>query len=217
MRKTLTAALVGLALQSLATGASAITSTLTFDGNICFDGVTGGLACSNYGLIDPAYGDIAGTVDVQYDRLLGSGGEPLSFWDTTYSDLINVAWGSNGDAAGTAEIFIKPDAGNTVTLKSLDLGSYNYTSRDTQLTILDGEGNILASSGAITILGSVHSHFDIDLASASGIRIQWGPSAYNVGIDNVVFEVSAVPEPQEYALLLAGLGLVGWAARRRSR
>ena len=27
--------------------------------------------------------------------------------------------------------------------------------------------------------------------------------------------VNAVPEPETYALMLAGLGVVGWAARRR--
>jgi hypothetical protein len=26
-----------------------------------------------------------------------------------------------------------------------------------------------------------------------------------------------IPEPETYALMLAGLGLVGWAARRRAR
>jgi hypothetical protein len=30
-------------------------------------------------------------------------------------------------------------------------------------------------------------------------------------------EVTPVPEPETYALMLAGLGLVGWAARRRTR
>ena len=36
-------------------------------------------------------------------------------------------------------------------------------------------------------------------------------------IDNVAINVSPVPEPHEWAMMLAGLGLVGWAARRRQR
>jgi choice-of-anchor C domain-containing protein len=38
-------------------------------------------------------------------------------------------------------------------------------------------------------------------------------SPYGVALDNV--SVSAVPEPETYALLLAGMGLVGAAARRK--
>ena len=29
--------------------------------------------------------------------------------------------------------------------------------------------------------------------------------------------ITAVPEPETYALMLAGLGVVGWASRRRAR
>lgn len=39
-----------------------------------------------------------------------------------------------------------------------------------------------------------------------------GPSTW---IDNATITVTAVPEPETYAMLLAGLGLVGAAARRR--
>ena len=35
-----------------------------------------------------------------------------------------------------------------------------------------------------------------------------------IGLDNVA--VAAVPEPHEWAMMLAGLGLVGWAARRKN-
>lgn len=38
---------------------------------------------------------------------------------------------------------------------------------------------------------------------------------YSVAIDNVVFEAVPVPEPSSHALLLAGLFLLAWAARRR--
>lgn len=39
-------------------------------------------------------------------------------------------------------------------------------------------------------------------------------SAYGVALDNI--SVTAVPEPETYAMLLAGLGLLGTFARRRS-
>jgi len=31
----------------------------------------------------------------------------------------------------------------------------------------------------------------------------------------IALEIAPVPEPEQYALLLAGLGLIGWSARRR--
>jgi len=41
-------------------------------------------------------------------------------------------------------------------------------------------------------------------------------SAYGQQVDNVTFGIAgAVPEPETYALMLAGLGMVGIAARRR--
>jgi hypothetical protein len=41
-------------------------------------------------------------------------------------------------------------------------------------------------------------------------------SAWGQQIDNVTFGVTAVPEPETYALMLAGLGLVGFAVRRQA-
>ncbi len=40
----------------------------------------------------------------------------------------------------------------------------------------------------------------------------------NIYIDNINFDqVTAVPEPETYAMLLAGLGLLGFMARRRTQ
>jgi hypothetical protein len=38
---------------------------------------------------------------------------------------------------------------------------------------------------------------------------------YNLSVDNI--SISAVPEPEQAAMLGAGLGLIGWMARRRKR
>jgi len=41
-------------------------------------------------------------------------------------------------------------------------------------------------------------------------------SIAQIGVDNSAF-VASVPEPETYAMLLAGLGLVGWVGRRRKQ
>lgn len=204
------AALITLGAACAALPASA--EVLTFDGNIC-----GGAACSDFGTIDKSYGDVAGVVDVQYLNLVGNTGfDQLRFWHNDYNDLTNVAWTDGGDQVSRAEIFIKPLNGGAVTLNSFDLGAYSHTQRNTSFSILDGDNNLLEDSGGNVLIGvgDVHNHFIFSgLSSASGIRIQWGPSAYNVGIDNIDFSVSAVPLPAP-AWLLGG-GLVALLARRR--
>ena len=43
------------------------------------------------------------------------------------------------------------------------------------------------------------------------------PRAFVFGANGVDLNVAAVPEPETYAMLLAGLGAMGWAARRKKR
>lgn len=45
-------------------------------------------------------------------------------------------------------------------------------------------------------------------SDAGGAGNHWGPA-----LDNVM--ITAIPEPEAYAMMLAGLGLMGWVARRR--
>ena len=54
-------------------------------------------------------------------------------------------------------------------------------------------------------------------ASATSVTLQFTYSGrYDMGLDDVRM-TAAVPEPETYALMLAGLGALGAVARRRKR
>ncbi len=62
------------------------------------------------------------------------------------------------------------------------------------------------------------SMFTPNLTFAGPLSIRFGYNDWSVGIDNINFDqVTAAPESETYAMLLARLGLVGFMARRRKR
>ena len=85
-----------------------------------------------------------------------------------------------------------------------------------EYTILDSSYNIIAGAGAI--FGPALSTKTFALAagdyfySVDGIKDTTGLSKYRISAS-----VTAVPEPETYALMLAGLGMVGFMASRRKQ
>lgn len=191
----------------VATTAPAV--VLDFSGDIC------GGPCAvdtSFVFIDNTYGDIPGQLDVVYAVNIIPN---LLYWTNDYSGLRDVAYGD----IGSAEIFLAPAPGFSVTLHSFQLGAF-LENRTSQVTVSDGLGNVLLSTGLITVPGATPLTFADTWTSSAGIEISFGPDAFNVGIDNITFDVVptgtvAVPLPGSLILLataLAGLGVL----RRRA-
>ncbi len=214
------AGLLGLSgLLGLAPAAQA--AILTFEGDaVCANDTAGNGAitsCGNYVHIAQSYGDVVGVIDVSYSAPRLTDSNSLRWWDNSYNTLYGVAWADSSDGDSKARIDLKPLNGQAVMLTHFDMGAYPNTTRGTTITISDLSGNVLMSyAGNIGQMGNMPNSFDGNWTSASGIRIEWQDSAFNVGIDNITYQMtSAVPEPETYAMLMAGLAAVGWMARRR--
>ena len=114
--------------------------------------------------------------------------------------------------------FLRADISGGTSSVSVDLGDYNA---DSDLLFLD----VYDSSNAL--LG--HTEFFIDGAftgmqtlslSTPGISYAIFGATGGVGGSSVFadnFTITAIPEPETYAMLLAGLGLLGFTARRRKQ
>jgi hypothetical protein len=85
-----------------------------------------------------------------------------------------------------------------------------------------GEGIELQPAGTTVFSGAGARSISLDVALLSGPNqlsfnyggMQgFGDEAW--GLDNVNLQANVVPEPETYAMLLAGLGLLGFMARRR--
>ena len=167
--------------------------------------------------LNQAYGDVTDVVDVTYTDV-NIPTRSLLWWDTNFNNLYGVAYSSGSDGDSWARIDLEPGSGPQVTLDSLRLGAYSNQTRATNVVIYAiGEPTPLYTYAGNVGNGSIDSTlFDLDLTSASGIRIEWSDSAANVGIDQIHFTVTPVPEPGAAALAAAAASALGALARRRS-
>jgi hypothetical protein len=194
--------------------AQAFTNTLTFSG----------LGLTDGNVIPQSYGDVPGVVDINYRSVqsIGSNSEvvpDLYYWGTQYSDLTDVAYGGTGF---TGEVAILPATGYEVKLLSFVLGAWPNADRESQAAIYNGTlSSQLETYGAFTVSGVTASSFAPNLLSSNGLRIQWGPDSFNVGIDNISYEVTPIEAPSTAVpgpLPLLGVGAAfGFSRRLRKR
>jgi hypothetical protein len=196
------------------------TAVLDFSGDICAAASTGVGAfvpCSPIGgLINQAYGDTA-LIDFKYqfDIIPEFANISMSHYGVGYFPLSHVAYGSR---FGSPQITMTALAGSQITLSGFDLGSFGVDgSSSTIVQVFDlAGGPALINTGTVTIPALTGRTFAVNAVSAVGFKILFGPDGFNVGISNIGYSVSPVPEPGIGALWTAGLAALGCVVRRRS-
>ena len=125
---------------------------------------------------------------------------------------------------------LTPGTSGTFALLSLDLagmlGGGGGTLTDQlsiQITGTKLYGGMVSTSQPLALTPGRFTHYDSSyFAGFTGLTsVQFSGIGLNyaryVGVDNIALTISPVPEPETYALLLAGLSLVALAKRRERR
>lgn len=192
--------------------AQAATYTLDFSDPMA---VCGNATCASNTPLLQSYGDVAGIVDVSYDSDISVAGlTPMYLWETGYDVLTNVIYGASG---ATSAITLTPAAGYRIELLGFDIAPYLQRVRDTRIQIEDFAQGVMFDTGVFTVPTSGVTHIDTSGAftTTSGMRLLFGPDAYDVGIDNIQFSVVPAPVPLPASALLLMGAIAGFGALRR--
>ncbi len=116
------------------------------------------------------------------------------------------------------------DANQHVRVEILNAGAGTFATgtSDIAQTFYVGGSNGSSVIGGDVANPYVNYSFDVSALLATGgtYTLRFASVAnegqLQLGLDNVSLQVTPVPEPDTYAMLLAGLGLMGFVARRRT-
>ena len=220
-------------LKSLMLAATlSISSASAFaDYSFNFDNVASGTSANNsavnpYAGVTFLSGFVTADLDAQGLPILDMNGQNipgLTHWETYLDSDIRVrdpqVYGAGTAPSGTNaldakmdQVFIKFDTAQNLTSFSMQLDNSTFGFPNSNIFFVDSFGKTLSTvafdqslPGSIITSGSVNN--------VSGIILSSGKLYDNINIATV----AAVPEADTYAMLFAGLGVMGAVARRRNK
>jgi type VI secretion system secreted protein VgrG len=134
-------------------------------------------------------------------------GDPNAFWVFQIGSTLTTASNSSVVNAGSNALYWQVGSSATLGTDTSFSGNIVALTSITMTTGADiGCGSALAQNGAVTLDTNTIS------TGCQGLLLDGG--VVTVGGGGVI---GAVPEPETYAMLLAGLGVLGFAARRRQK
>lgn len=195
-----------------------------------FDGAASGTSANNsavnpYVGVTFLSGFVTADLDAQGFEILDMNGQNISgftHWETYQDSDIRVRnpqdygagiapSGTNALDAKFDQVFIKFATAQNITSFSMQLDNSNFGFPNSNIFFVDSLGKALSTvafdqsmSGSIVTAGAV--------SNVSGIILNSGKLYDNINIATV----AAVPEADTYAMLFAGLGVMGAVARRRN-
>lgn len=219
------AAAVALApLLAAAPALAATTAQLDFSGDIC--GASGTQACSNGVALGSNYGSIPGLVSLVWDGDRDTAGmQNVLIWTTGgYSTADRAAYATTNSSG--ISVTLTPAAGYEVTLDSFSFSNYIGRQRIWAARVIDlATNDVLSSFSLDPVPNGIQTESNPSTwGSTTGILLEFGPNAWDVGLTELSFSVneasspppptpSVIPLPPAGLLLMAGL--FGLAAVRR--
>ena len=205
MKKVLTA----LALAALAAGAQA---QVTFSGGLDRNPINNYNPNGDAALLVPA----AGREDALINTTAGTLTATFIGFEALDLDRFMFNLGVNGNLTNASAL-------NSSVSGVVGAGSLNFTFMDTVTgTQVGNGGNPADSFTSYAVLGSfaqgvftpytLGGRFDLILGFNDGLRVDADFDDQVIGL-----KVTPVPEPETYALMLAGLGALGFISRRRRK
>lgn len=196
-----------------------------------FDGVASGTSANNsvvnpYSDVSFLSGFVTADLDTNGFEILDMNNQTIpgfTHWETYQDSDIRVRdpqfygagvapSGTNAIDAKFEQVFIKFNTAQNLISFSMQLDNSTFGFPNSSLFFVDSFGKALSTvafdqsqSGSIITTGAVNN--------VSGIILSSGKLYDNINIATV----AAVPEPESYAMLLAGLAVVGAVSRRKKQ